>query len=199
MKIKEIPGKFRSRLGILRKKIDESKYRSVLVWIFQIAVVLVFSVVTAIFFFQTVTMQESAMEPTYQVGQKFFVNRTSYAFGSPKRGDLIVFKTNASDEAALHIRRVIGLPGETVQIKDGQIYIDGDLYKESLDLEEIENEGLAENGVSLQSGEYFVLGDNRNNSEDSRYADIGNVKKRYIVGKLWFVTSPLREIGFVKD
>ena len=69
-----------------------------LVWIFQIAVVLVFSVVTAIFFFQTVTMQESAMEPTYQVGQKFFVNRTSYAFGSPKRGDLIVFKTNASDE-----------------------------------------------------------------------------------------------------
>ena len=198
-KLKEIPARLKNRFGILRKKIDESKYRSVLVWIFQIAVVLVFAAMTSLFFFRTVTMQESAMEPTYQVGQNFFLNRGAYTFGSPKRGDLIVFKTNASDEAALHIRRVIGLPGETIQIKDGQIYIDGELYKESRDLDLIENTGLAQDGVTLQSGEYFVLGDNRNNSEDSRYADIGNVKKRYIVGKLWFVSSPLREIGFVKD
>lgn len=198
-KLKEIPARLKNRFGILRKKIDESKYRSVLVWIFQIAVVLVFAAMTSLFFFRTVTMQESAMEPTYQVGQNFFLNRVAYTFGSPKRGDLIVFKTNASDEAALHIRRVIGLPGETIQIKDGQIYIDGELYKESRDLGLIENTGLAQDGVTLQSGEYFVLGDNRNNSEDSRYADIGNVKKRYIVGKLWFVSSPLREIGFVKD
>ncbi len=198
-KLKEIPARLKNRFGILRKKIDESKYRSVLVWIFQIAVVLVFAAMTSLFFFRTVTMQESAMEPTYQVGQNFFLNRVAYTFGSPKRGDLIVFKTNASDEAALHIRRVIGLPGETIQIKDGQIYIDGELYKESRDLDLIENAGLAQDGVTLQSGEYFVLGDNRNNSEDSRYADIGNVKKRYIVGKLWFVSSPLREIGFVKD
>ena len=198
-KLKEIPARLKNRFGILRKKIDESKYRSVLVWIFQIAVVLVFAAMTSLFFFRTVTMQESAMEPTYQVGQNFFLNRVAYTFGSPKRGDLIVFKTNASDEAALHIRRVIGLPGETIQIKDGQIYIHGELYKESRDLDLIENTGLAQDGVTLQSGEYFVLGDNRNNSEDSRYADIGNVKKRYIVGKLWFVSSPLREIGFVKD
>ena len=198
-KLKEIPARLKNRFGILRKKIDESKYRSVLVWIFQVAVVLVFAAMTSLFFFRTVTMQESAMEPTYQVGQNFFLNRVAYTFGSPKRGDLIVFKTNASDEAALHIRRVIGLPGETIQIKDGQIYIDGELYKESRDLDLIENTGLAQDGVTLQSGEYFVLGDNRNNSEDSRYADIGNVKKRYIVGKLWFVSSPLREIGFVKD
>ena len=198
-KLKEIPARLKNRFGILRKKIDESKYRSVLVWIFQIAVVLVFAAMTSLFFFRTVTMQESAMEPTYQVGQNFFLNRVAYTFGSPKRGDLIVFKTNASDEAALHIRRVIGLPGETIQIKDGQIYIDGELYKESRDLDLIENTGLAQDGVTLQSGEYFVLGDNRNNSEDSRYADIGNVKKMYIVGKLWFVSSPLREIGFVKD
>ena len=198
-KLKEIPARLKNRFGILRKKIDESKYRSVLVWIFQIAVVLVFAAMTSLFFFRTVTMQESAMEPTYQVGQNFFLNRVAYTFGSPKRGDLIVFKTNASDEAALHIRRVIGLPGETIQIKDGQIYIDGELYKESRDLDLIENTGLAQDGATLQSGEYFVLGDNRNNSEDSRYADIGNVKKMYIVGKLWFVSSPLREIGFVKD
>ena len=68
-KLKEIPARLKNRFGILRKKIDESKYRSVLVWIFQIAVVLVFAAMTSLFFFRTVTMQESAMEPTYQVGQ----------------------------------------------------------------------------------------------------------------------------------
>lgn len=148
--------------------------------------------------FQTVTMQESSMEPTLAVGDRFFMNQAVYKFSSPQRGDLIVFRTNASDDAALHIRRVIGLPGETVQIRDGVIYIDGEVYDEAADYPEIQNPGLAENGVSLKSNEYFVLGDNRNNSEDSRYADIGTVKKRYIVGKLWFLCSPIEKAGFLK-
>lgn len=189
----------RERYEIIKKKNIDPKLRGMLIWTFQIAVVLVFAAVVAIFFFQSVTMQESSMEPTYTVGQKFFVNKVAYKVGSPKRGDIIVFRTNASDDAALHIRRVIGLPGETIRIKDGQIYIDGELYREGRGLEEIENEGLAKDGVTLQSGEYFVLGDNRNNSEDSRYADIGNVNKKYIEGKLWFVNFPWKQIGFVKE
>lgn len=189
----------RERYEIIKKKNIDPKLRGMLIWTFQIAVVLVFAAVVAIFFFQSVTMQESSMEPTYTVGQKFFVNKVVYKVGSPKRGDIIVFRTNASDDAALHIRRVIGLPGETIRIKDGQIYIDGELYREGRGLEEIENEGLAKDGVTLQSGEYFVLGDNRNNSEDSRYADIGNVNKKYIEGKLWFVNFPWKQIGFVKE
>ena len=98
---------------------------------FEIAVTLVFAALTAVLMFQTVTMQESSMEPTLSVGDRFFMNRVVYKLSSPKRGDIIVFRTNASDDAALHIRRVIGLPGETVQIRDGQIYIDGELYDES--------------------------------------------------------------------
>lgn len=182
----------------LKSRLENEKVRKSLRWVFEIAVTLVFAALTAVLMFQTVTMQESSMEPTLSVGDRFFMNRVVYKLSSPKRGDIIVFRTNASDDAALHIRRVIGLPGETVQIRDGQIYIDGELYDESRGFPEITNPGLAENGVSLKSGEYFVLGDNRNNSEDSRYADIGMVKKKYIVGKIWFTCFPFEKIGFMK-
>ena len=91
----------------------------------------------------------------------------------------------------------IGLPGETIQIKDGQILIDGETYQENGEFPGIENAGVAETKVALDSGEYFVLGDNRNNSEDSRYADMGNVKKRNIIGKVWFIASPWSRFGFV--
>lgn len=182
----------------LKSHLENERAKKILRWVFEIAVTLVFAALVAVLMFQTVTMQESAMEPTLSVGDRFFMNRVIYKLSSPERGDIIVFRTNASDDAALHIRRVIGLPGETVQIRDGQIYIDGELYSESGDFPVISNPGLAENGVSLKSGEYFVLGDNRNNSEDSRYADIGMVKKRYIVGKLWFTCWPMEKVGFLK-
>ena len=182
----------------LKSHLENEKVRKSLRWMFEIAVTLAFAALTAVLMFQTVTMQESSMEPTLSVGDRFFMNRVVYKLSSPKRGDIIVFRTNASDDAALHIRRVIGLPGETIQIRDGRIYIDGEVYDESRDFPEITNPGLAENGVSLKAGEYFVLGDNRNNSEDSRYADIGMVKKRYIVGKIWFTCFPFEKIGFMK-
>ena len=165
-------------------------------WGFEIVVTLVLAAMVGIMLFQTVTMQESSMEPTIAVGDRFFINRVVYKFSSPKRGDLIVFRTNASDDAALHIRRVIGLPGETVQIVDGQILINGETYKEGRDFPVISNPGMASSPVTLESGEYFVLGDNRNNSEDSRYGSIGKVNKKYITGKLWFKLFPVKSIGF---
>lgn len=182
----------------LKEKLEDQKLRKSLRWVFEIAVTLAFAALTAVLMFQTVTMQESSMEPTLEVGDRFFMNQVLYRFSEPERGDMIVFRTNASDDAALHIRRVIGLPGETVQIRDGVIYIGGEIYDEAADYPEIINPGLAENGVSLKSNEYFVLGDNRNNSEDSRYTDIGTVKKRYIVGKLWFTCAPREKIGILK-
>ena len=109
-----------------------------------------------------------------------------------------MYKRQASDDAALHIRRVIGLPGETIQISGGRILIDGEAYKEGKDFPMISNPGLASSSITLESGEYFVLGDNRNNSEDSRYADIGMIKKRYIAGKIWFTCAPFEKLGFTK-
>ena len=186
------------RVQEIKQKFENEKTRNAMHWVFQIVVTLVFAAVVAIMMFQTVTMQESSMEPTIAVGDRFFINRVVYKFSSPKRGDLIVFRTNASDDAALHIRRVIGLPGETIQISGGRILIDGEAYKEGKDFPMISNPGLASSSITLESGEYFVLGDNRNNSEDSRYADIGMVKKRYIAGKIWFTCAPFEKLGFTK-
>ena len=181
-----------------KEQLEDEKVRGFMRWVFEIVVTLVLAAMIGIMLFQTVTMQESSMEPTIAVGDRFFINRVVYKFSSPKRGDLIVFRTNASDDAALHIRRVIGLPGETIQISGGRILIDGEAYKEGKDFPMISNPGLASSSITLESGEYFVLGDNRNNSEDSRYADIGMVKKRYIAGKIWFTCAPFEKLGFTK-
>lgn len=182
----------------LEARLEDRKVRKILNWVFQIMVTLILGVLVGISMFQSVTMQESAMEPTLQVGERFFINRAVYKVSSPKRDDIIVYKTSGSDDAALHIGRVIGLPGETVQISNGNILINGAVYNENKDFPEISNAGLASDGVSLESGEYFILGDNRNNSEDSRYGDIGNINKKYIVGKVWFVISPKDKFGFLK-
>ena len=181
-----------------KEKLEDKKVRGVLRLVFEIIVTLAFAALVGIAMFQSVTMQESSMEPTISVGDRYFMNRVIYRVSSPKRGDVIVFRTNASDDAALHIRRVIGLPGETVQIVDGQILINGETYKEGRDFPVISNPGMASSPVTLESGEYFVLGDNRNNSEDSRYGSIGKVNKKYITGKLWFKIYPVKSIGFFK-
>lgn len=196
-KWKENPAIQETRIKV-EEKLEDRKVRRTLNWIFQILVAFVFGILVGISLFQSVTMQENSMEPTLQVGERFFVNRALYKVSSPKRDDIIVYKTSGSDDAALHIGRVIGLPGETVQISNGNILINGEVYDENHDFPEISNAGVASSGISLESGEYFILGDNRNNSEDSRYGDIGNINKKYIVGKVWFIISPKDKFGFLK-
>lgn len=182
-----------------KEKLEDRKLKGILAWIFEITVTLIFAMLTSMMLFQSVTMQESSMEPTLAVGNRYFINKLAYKTSSPKRGDIIVFRTNASDDAALHIRRVIGLPGETIQIVDGKILINGEVYKEGKDFPTINNPGMVATAITLEAGEYFVLGDNRNNSEDSRYGDIGRVNKKYITGKLWFQISPMKDAGLLND
>ena len=137
--------------------IKSEKGRPVFAWVFQIAVTLALAAVVAIFFFQSIAMQESSMEPTIETGERFFINKLAYKFTNPGRGDIIAFTKDGSDDAPVHIKRVIGLPGETIEIRDGVIYIDGEEYEEEGDLPQITNPGLAENGVTLDGDEYFVL------------------------------------------
>ena len=109
----------------------------------------------------------------------------------------MVFLPNGNEKSHYYVKRVIAVPGDKVQIKDGAVYVNGELFDEKAETAAILDAQLAAEEIELGEDEYFVLGDNRNNSEDSRYANIGNVKKEYIIGKAWFIVSPFQDFGFL--
>jgi len=127
-----------------------------------------------------------SMEPALYNGQEILMNRILYRISMPKRGDVVVFLPNGNKNSHLYVKRVVGLPGETVQIRDGNVYIDGMMLAEDENFDKIVDPGIAQNELLLASDEFFVLGDNRNSSEDSRSGNIGAVKKDTIIGKAWF-------------
>lgn len=180
------------------KRSIREKITGVLLWFFQIVVVILFSGCLVYFLGQARTNVGQSMELTLADGDRVLLNTLAYRVSSPKRGDIVAFKPNGSESSNTHIKRVIGLPGETVQIRDGMIYIDDKVYLEKTDYPAISNGGLAEEPITLGTKEYFVLGDNRNNSEDSRYADIGMVNSEYIEGKVWFRILPADTFGFIE-
>ena len=127
-----------------------------------------------------------SMEPALHNGQEILMNRILYRISTPKRGDVVVFLPNGNQNTHFYVKRVVGLPGETVQIREGNVYIDGVLLEENELFDKIADPGIAKNEVFLEGDEFFVLGDNRNSSEDSRSGNIGAVKKDDIIGKAWF-------------
>lgn len=127
-----------------------------------------------------------SMEPALHNGQEILMNRILYRISTPKRGDVVVFLPNGNQNTHFYVKRVVGLPGETVQIREGSVYIDGLLLEESELFDKIADPGIAQNELLLEGDEFFVLGDNRNSSEDSRSGNIGAVKKDDIIGKAWF-------------
>lgn len=140
-----------------------------------------------------------SMEPALYNGQEILMNRVIYKLSSPKRGDVVVFLPNGNENSHYYVKRVVGLPGETVQIKDGSVYIDGVLLEEDEELDKMIDAGIAQNELTLAADEYFVLGDNRNSSEDSRSGNIGGIRKNNIIGKAWFhMATEDESIGLVE-
>lgn len=138
----------------------------------------------------------SSMNPTLENEDSLWVDKLSYTFGDPKRFDVVIFNY---DETTTYVKRIIGLPGETVRIdQNGNIYINGNLLKENYGKETILDNGRAGSEVYLASDEYFVLGDNRNNSIDSRWSDVGNVNREDIVGKVVLRIYPFKSFGLIK-
>ena len=172
--------------------------KEIAVWAAEIALTIAAAVIMVFFFGFRVTVIGPSMSPTLNGGEKVLVNRFVYKLFEPRQNDLIVFQPNGNEKSHYYVKRVIALPGDTVQIKDGEVYVNGELFTEQIEVEAIENAMMAENEILVGEDEYFVLGDNRNNSEDSRYASIGNVKKEHITGEAWMVIFPWDRISLLK-
>lgn len=139
----------------------------------------------------------SSMVGTLYNGESVWVNKFRYRFTDPERFDIVVFPYKYQ-ENTYFIKRIIGLPGETVRIdEEGNIYINGEILEEDYGLEVIrpENRGIAAEEITVGEGEYFVMGDNRNDSMDSRFPNVGNISEDIIVGKAVFRLFPLSKFG----
>lgn len=148
-----------------------------------LAVIGISSHLIIIFGIQRVDVHGTSMEPALWDDEVYLIEKLSYRMHEPERFDMVVFQYYYDDDSH-YIKRIIGLPGETVQIMDGKIYIDGQ-YLEDPYGDYIEKPKRASEPVLLGNDEYFVLGDNREFSSDSRDSDVGNVKRDQILGKVW--------------
>lgn len=180
------------------RSLKTEKVKTAIEWGTEIIVVCILAWMLVSFFGQRVSNAGDSMSPVLKNGDVVLINRIVYDARKPKRGEIIAFRPNGNENAHYCIKRVVGLPGETIQIKDGKIYIDGKIQKKDIYTSDLDFAGIAEKKLTLGETEYFVLGDNSAGSDDSRLADIGNVKREDIGGKVWFVTNIGKNFGFVK-
>ena len=179
------------------KKINKSTIHEILSTLFYCGVAVFLAFVLVFSVGMKISMVGVSMEPALYNGQEVLINRFIYKITSPKRGDVIAFLPNGNQNSHYYLKRIVGLPGESIQIIDGYVYINGERLSED-EYDKMADYGIAGNEIQLGSDEYFVLGDNRNMSEDSRSGNIGAVKKDTIAGKAWFHLSCDEEgTGFV--
>jgi len=174
----------------IKRKKHKKLYIRILIWLVEIVAVVALAYAIINVALEKTTMLGESMEITLQDEDKVVINKMAYTFRNPKRYDVIVFKQSGNEHSYYNIKRVIGLPGERVKILDGVVYINGEVLAEPMVVDPIRIPGLADEEFTLDEDEFFVLGDNRNNSEDSRFANIGNVVKDDIIGKAWIRLKP---------
>lgn len=177
---------------------DKSVLREIIEMVFYLLGILFITFLVITFIFQRTSVKGSSMETTLSDKDSLIVDKISYRFRDPKRYDIIVFPYQ-HEKKTYYIKRIIGLPGETVQIgEDGTIYIDGEELKESYGAEVIKEAYTAADPIKLGDDEYFVLGDNRNNSSDSRDPSVGLIHQDDIVGRAFIRIWPLNKIGILE-
>lgn len=180
-----------------KKKISSGLIREIFSWIFGIITVIFIAGVLVYFLGMKTNVVGVSMEPTLYNSQTVLINRFSYLLSTPKQGDVVIFLPNGNENSHYYVKRVVAVPGDHLQIEDGILYVNG--LESEWCKEKILDAGIAENVMTLGSGEYFCIGDNPNNSEDSRSANIGPVSEIDIVGKVWFHMKYEEDgMGFVK-
>lgn len=166
-------------------KINKNLIKQILdIIISTIITVFIAFVITFIFGSRTSIIGDS-MEPGLESSSQVLINKFVYMVTKPQKGDVIVFLPNGNTNTHYYIKRVVAIPGQTVKISEGRLYVNGLATEAESDYDYIIDPGMAESDILLGQDEYFVLGDNRNSSEDSRSGNIGPVNKNNIIGKAW--------------
>ena len=171
--------------------------REILGFLVYVAVVTGITFLIITFVGQRTYVSGSSMENTLSHGDNLIVDKITYRFSDPKRYDIIVFPFRYQEDV-YYIKRIIGLPGETVQVIDGYVYIDGEQLDEHYGNELMENPGIVAEPLMLGEDQYFVLGDNRNHSSDSRDPSVGVIRRENLLGRAWIRIWPFERFGAIK-
>lgn len=181
-----------------RRRINTAVVQEAASWAFWVSVSAFLAIVCVYAFGLKTSIIGVSMEPNLYNGQEVLINRFVYQLSSPKKGDVIAFFPNGNRNSHFYVKRVVGTPGDIIQIKDGKLYINGAAEENEM-YDKIADAGVAQNEIVLGSDEYFVIGDNVNSSEDSRSGSIGNIKRETIIGKAWYQTAAGNSgLGFVQ-
>ncbi len=172
-----------------RRKIQGEKVRYVIIWILEILAVIALAFLVTLGFGKRISCSGESMTPAVSENGSVLVDRVTYHIRSPKKGDVVAFTPKGNTSANDNVKRIVAVPGDTVQIKSGRLYVNGTATNLKQTGLSIKDAGRAETEITLGDNEYFVLGDNVNNSEDSRYESIGNVTRKEMIGKVWFCLS----------
>lgn len=175
-----------------RRRFQKEKAKKIAIFILEILLVNLLAYGTVRSLGIRMTIAGESMEPTLSSGDVVLLNK----IGSIDTNDIVVFQPSSNLSAQYSVKRVIGTPGDTIVISNGDVYVNDVLFHNIAETEDIEDAGLASTEITLGEDEYFLLGDNRNNSEDSRYETIGNISSEAVVGKVWFCLS-LGHFGLV--
>lgn len=178
----------RSRKGLSfsrkRRNMSSHVIKEIFSWIAHISVAILLAFVLVFFVGMRTSVIGVSMENALYNGQQVLVNRLSYLVFRPKEGDVVVFTPNGSRNTHFYIKRVVAVPGDVVCIKEGKLYVNHTIVDYGYD--KIMDAGIVEDEITLDVDEYFVMGDNCNNSEDSRSGNIGPVSRDMIEGRVWF-------------
>ena len=181
-----------------KRKLNLPLLRKLAIWILEIAITVAIAGVCVYFVGARTTVVGQSMSEQRRDGDQVLINRFIYKVSKPKIGDVIIFLPNGNEKSHYYIKRVGAAGGDTVQIVDGVIYVNGAPLEEVHFSGTISDPGVAAEEQKLAADECFVLGDNPGGSEDSRFANIGNVKSSYIIGKAWFKLLPFSDAGFIE-
>lgn len=188
-----------SGMDLLKEEPEQPEQRSILKTVASFlictAIAFLLGILITKFVANHTMVDGSSMEPALQNGDNLIVEKISYLAGDPDRFDIIVFKQN---ENTCYIKRVVGLPGERIQIQNGKTYVNGKPIYDAFGDGDMDDGGIASKEITLGQDEYFVLGDNRDGSEDSRSEKVGPVKAEQIEGRAWFRITPLQNFGILE-